>query len=178
VSVSSDDLDFGNVCICNETNGRTLGFWSNKNGQAILNGTGGAWLALLNPQALRNASGADVSFGNYAAFRNWLLNATAVNMAYMLSAQLAASELNVAYNGLSSSHLLVLPADLAECWGSPTATLAQVHAAALTSLATYGFTPDGHPQRHYQECLKNILDKSNNNLLPYIHNGQCNVVYP
>ena len=178
VSTNATNLDFGNVCICNETNGRTLGFWSNRNGKAILDGTAGAWLALLNPQPLRDASGADVSFGNYAAFRTWLLNGTAVNMAYMLSVQLAASELNVAYNGLADDHELILPAHLADCYGQPTANLADVHAAALDSLALYGYTPDGHAQREYQECLKDILDMSNNNLLPYIHGGPCEVVYP
>jgi hypothetical protein len=46
-----------------------------------------------------NANGTAQTFNNnYSAFRTWLLGVSPrPNMAYMLSAQLAASELDVAY---------------------------------------------------------------------------------
>src|SRR6266480_1881080 len=53
---------------------------------------------VLNGLCLRNACGSVQTFtGNYADFRKWLLGATATNMAYMLSAQLATLELDVKY---------------------------------------------------------------------------------
>lgn len=84
-------VKFGNVCL-GAGGGRTLGFWSNKNGQALF---GVDDLALMVNLNLRNANGSDFNPGNYTAFRTWLLGAKATNMAYMLSAQLSAMELNV-----------------------------------------------------------------------------------
>ena len=50
-------------------------------------------LALLAGLNLRNANGTDFNPTTYAAFRTWILAATATNMAYMLSAQLSAMDL-------------------------------------------------------------------------------------
>jgi hypothetical protein len=59
---------------------------------------------------MRNANGSQHVFSNsYSAFRTWLLGATATNMAYMLSAQLASTSLSVAYNGLSDGQVVVVP---------------------------------------------------------------------
>jgi hypothetical protein len=44
------------------------------------------------------------------------------------------------------------------------------------SLALYGFTPAGHPQRPYQECLKNALDDANNNK-NFVQLAPCDVNY-
>lgn len=180
----ADDLDFGNVCVCQPTNGRTLGFWSNRNGQDILRANDPAWRTLLNGLSLRRANGTDydvpaTSFSNaYGNFRTWLLNGTAVNMAYMLSVQLAASSLNVAYNGLDASDILWLTPSMAACYGSTTVTLGQVQADAQAALAADGLTLDGDPNRADQECLKNILDASNNNSLLVIEGEPCDVIYP
>jgi len=180
----ADNLDFGNVCVCQPTNGRTLGFWSNRNGQDILRANDPAWRTLLNSLSLRRANGTDydvpaTSFSNaYGNFRTWLLNGTAVNMAYMLSVQLAASSLNVAYNGLDASDILWLTPSMAACYGSTTVTLGQVQADAQAALAADGLTLDGDPNRAHQECLKNILDASNNNSLLVIEGEPCDVIYP
>jgi len=110
--------DFGNVCTAKPANGLTLGFWSNKNGQQKLQANDPAWRTLLNGLNLRNANGTPYtvpggSFSSaYSNFRTWLLNATAVNMAYMLSAQLAANELDSAYNNLNPATAIVVPACL------------------------------------------------------------------
>jgi hypothetical protein len=79
-------VKFGNVCI-GAGGGLTLGFWSNKNGAALIGAEDLAMLVSLN---LRNANGSNFNPANYASFRTWLLGANATNMANMLSAQLAA----------------------------------------------------------------------------------------
>ena len=149
-------LEFGNVCV-GAGGGHTLGFWSNKNGQATMNdgGTDGPELQMLRAAGLRNADGSNFDPSNYAAFRTWLLNASAVNMAYMLSAQYAAMLLNVEAAFVSPSALV---------WdGSSFATIASLLAAAETRLVANGFTPAGNANRSAQEQVKNTLDAANNN---------------
>ncbi len=182
--------DFGNVCVCTPSGGFTLGFWSNKNGQDILKANDSlitGWRPFLNGLNLRNASGAnyDVPLGSfstsYTNFRNWLLNATAVNMAYMLSAQLAANTLDTKYKGLSAGTVVLLTdwPGLAACYGSNVATIGTVQTQANDTLGVDGYTPDGDPLRGHQECLKNILDAINNNRLRFVEPaGDCDVVYP
>jgi hypothetical protein len=143
---------FGNYCT-KPSNGRTLGFWSNKNGQALV---GSDDLALLVSLNLRTANGSDFNPANYAALRSWLLNGNAINMAYMLSVQLAAMELNV-NNGFVNGGAYYVPAGM---------TINQLMAAANTSLGLYPVTIDGNDpfgQRSTQEQLKNWLDQLNNN---------------
>jgi hypothetical protein len=139
---------FGNYCT-KPSYGKTLGFWSNKNGQALVGSTDLAALVALN---LRNANGTAFDPANYAALRTWLLNGTATNMAYMLSVQLAAMKLNV-FNNIVNGGGYYVPASM---------TINDLIAAANTSLGTYGSTPAGHAQRAYQEQLKNWLDQLNN----------------
>lgn len=157
-------VEFGNVCL-GAGGGLTLGFWSNKNGKATMNdgGTLCPELTLLNNLCLRDASGTDLDFGcDYNAFRNFLLNATAVNMANMLSAQLAAMELNVEAGFVSGASLIYAPGTTsANAQGF--ATISAVLAEAEAELCAHGFTPDGSPDRAHQEALKNALDKANNN---------------
>ena len=160
--------DFGNVCL-GAGNGKTLGFWSNKNGQALITTGNGSNLkasvqTLLNNLNLRKADGSDfVSNGSYSQFRNWLLSATATNMAYMLSAQLAATELNVNYGSVNGSAMVYAP----DANGANAAGFISVNdlmAEANTELGAHGLTLDGSPDRAYQQDLKNALDESNNNL--------------
>ncbi|HKQ49945.1 MAG TPA: hypothetical protein VJZ71_17860 [Phycisphaerae bacterium] len=178
-------LPFGNVCICAPSTGRTLGFWSNKNGKNILSSKDSAWRDLLNALCLRNASGADYDVPGgmfadaYTNFRTWLLDANAVNMACMLSAQLTATKLDIAYMGMNAGDNVLLPDDLADCYGAPMANIGAVVAAADAALCADGLTPSGdEPSRSTQECLKDILDGVNNNGLPVISGEPCDVVYP
>lgn len=170
--------DFGNVKL-GTTGGKTLGFWSNKNGQAIFNGYANA-LPGLTALNLRNASGGNFDPGNYAAFRTWILNATATNMSYMLSAQFAASWLNV--NALGISADMMIHVDTLAQWSgntqgvalatnlgslvSPTGfvRLGDVMTVANTLLGTNGSILAGNPLRTYAEALKVVLDGFNNNL--------------
>jgi len=140
---------FGNYCT-KPSKGKTLGFWSNKNGQALVGADDLALLASLN---LRNADGSNFDPTTYAQLRAWLLAGTATNMAYMLSVQLAAMELNV-HNGIVNGSAYYVPAGL---------TINQLMAAANTTLGADGYTPSGDPLRSYQEQLKNWLDQLNNN---------------
>ena len=141
-------VKFGNYCTV-PSNGRTLGFWSNRNGQALIDAGDLETLVALN---LRNANGTDFNPANNAAFRTWLLNGTATNMAYMLSVQMAAMKLNVD-NGFVNGGGTYVPAGM---------TVNQLIAAANASLGSDGLTLAGHPQRAYQEQLKDWLDELNN----------------
>lgn len=150
---------FGNVCL-GAGGGLTLGFWSNKNGQALF---GNDDLALMVSLNLRNANGTDFNPTGYSAFRTWLLNATATNMAYMLSAQLAAMQLNVFNGKVSGSSLVYAPGCGNTGVNNNYISINDLIAAANAAIGADGNTPSGDPNRAYQECLKNALDNGNNN---------------
>lgn len=139
---------FGNYCTV-PSNGRTLGFWSNKNGQALVDGGDLSLLVALN---LRNASGGNFDPANYAALRTWLLKGEATNMAYMLSVQMAAMQLNV-QNAFVNGDGYYVPAGM---------TVNELLTAANDSLLLHGYTPAGNDWRDDQEQLKNWLDELNN----------------
>jgi len=160
---TASGLNFGNVCEVNNGNGLTLGFWSNKNGEKILQAKDPEWRELLNKSNLRQANGNlfTIPGGKFAdaykAFRTWILNATATNMSYMLSAPLAATQLDIAYNKLNGSDLVLDPKGN---WVS----INQVIADAIAFLATHGNTTAAGPDRELAEAYKNIFDHLNNNI--------------
>jgi hypothetical protein len=143
-----ETVSFGNYCL-KPSGGLTLGFWSNKNGQKLF---GADDLALMVSLNLRKANGADFDPCGYSQFRTWLLSATATNMAYMLSAQLAAMELNV-FNGGVDGGAFYIP------YGG---TINDLMTAANNALGVDGYTLAGNPNRDTQEFLKNCLDALNN----------------
>ena len=152
-------VEFGNVCL-GAGGGHTLGFWSNKNGQALI---GSDDLALLVSLNLRNANGTSFDPTTKSGYRTWLLSANATNMAYMLSAQLSAMELNV-LNGLVSGGALVYAPGTTTANGAGFATVNAQMSEANAALGADGYTPSGDSNRSYQEALKNALDNANNNL--------------
>jgi hypothetical protein len=153
-------VEFGNVCV-GAGGGLTLGFWSNKNGQKLFEV--GTDLTLMKELNLRDGAGNNFDPKNYSAFRTWLLSATATNMSYMLSAQLAAMELNVLNGQVKGSSLIYAPGtNSANKLGF--ATVSAVMAEANTALGLNGLVLSGNPLRPYQEALKNALDNANNNL--------------
>jgi hypothetical protein len=154
----SATAEFGNLCL-GAGGGLTLGFWSNNNGKALF---GSDDLALMVSLNLRNASGANFDPASYSAYRTWSLNATATNMAYMLSAQLAAMELNV-FNGKVNGNALIYAPGTTSANFIGFATVNAVMAEANAELGLHGLVKDGSPYRAYQEALKNALDKANNN---------------
>ncbi len=155
----NETVEFGNLCFAPD-GGKTLGFWSNKNGQALI---GPADLTILVALNLRNAAGAHFDPANNIAFRTWLLGAKAANMAYMLSAQLAAMELNV-FNGLVNPNALIYAPGTMSANALGFATVGAVMAEANNELGLHGLTLGGSPYRTYQGALKNALDNANNNL--------------
>ena len=146
-------LAFGNYCT-KPSGGRTPGFWSNRNGLDTLmdGGTLTPEFTLLSTLHLRDAAGADFDPVTYPQFRTWLLGSTATNMAYKLSSHLAAMRLNVEA-GFVNGNRVYAP------FGG---TINQLMALADNSLASNPLTPTGHPERAYQEQLKNYLDALNN----------------
>lgn len=183
---TADGVNFGNVYVTPATGGFTLGYWSNKNGQAVLSGKDPAWRNLLNALCLVKANGSafDVSLGSfsssYTGFRTWLLNANAVNMAYMLSAQLTATVLDTNYKGLNSNTIVYLPISKAACFGSGSqfVKIGDVISTASALLCSDGYTPSGDPNRAAQGCVKDILDGINNNLFPFLSPTPGPIDYP
>ena len=125
---------------------------------------------------LRSANGTNFDPAGYAQFRSWLLNATATNMAYMLSAQLAAMELNV-HNGFVSGNALIYAPGTTSANSLGFATVNALMAEANTELGLHGLTLSGSPYRSYQEALKNALDKANNNFT-FVQPTPCSFSFP
>ncbi len=154
-------VEFGNVCT-GAGGGHTLGFWSNRNGQALFGSDDLAAMVALN---LRNANGTAFDPASYAAFRTWILNATATNMAYMLSAQLAAMKLNVLNGFVDGNAMIYAPGtNSANALGFATVDAVMAEANALLGSADPLLILSGNPDRPRAEALKNALDKGNNNL--------------
>ena len=160
--------DNWSVTLCGPiTNGFTLGYWSNKNGQAVLCANDPGWRNLLNGLNLVNKngsafnvtlSGACNNNGAYGSFRTWLLGGDSTNMSYMLSVQMAATALNVAYKGMDGDACIAHPVS-----GDPTSISALI-AEADTFLATNTNTTASGPARTLAEKYKNAFDQLNNNL--------------
>jgi hypothetical protein len=172
VTLSTDevveDVDFGNVCV-GAGGGHTLGYWSNKNGQARITQAMRDALTALN---LRNADGTNFVASSNGAIRTWLLSATATNMAYMLSAQLAATTLSIMAGDVSASSLVYAPL----VPGSNSAgfiTIGALATASNNALADpNGYTVGASAIRTQQEILKNALDAANNNSI-FVQAGPC-----
>ncbi len=164
----TENVTFGNVCI-GGGGGLTLGYWSNKNGQKIETDSDFAALTALN---LVTGQGTAQDFmgtlaQNKTTLKNFLLGATATNMANMLSAQLAAMELNVLHGFVNRSALVYAPA-LSACGTAGLSSLGFISindlmTAANQSLFDHPLTKAGSPDRACQEALKNALDDANNN---------------
>lgn len=182
VGPDSKGNDFGNVCLAGG-NGRTLGFWSNKNGQSLVKAYAIAGLTALN---LRNANGSDFDPKDAAALSKWLLAATATNMANMLSAQMAAMWLNVNVGGPdgavpASSQLYAGMAPL-NCTVNGLKANGFINVndlinAANASLLASPNTVASGPVRSCQEFMKNALDNGNNNRNFVGAPTQCEVMY-
>lgn len=167
VTLAADDakdIMFGNVCL-GAGGGLTLGFWSNRNGQALIDSGDILMLVTLN---LVNATGSPFGPTTAANVKSWLLSANATNMAYMLSAQLATMELNVANGFVSSAALVYAPCLIGTATPGANSlgfiSITDLMAAANTSLGANPLTVSAGPVRTYQECLKTALDRANNNL--------------
>jgi hypothetical protein len=161
--------NFGNLCT-GAGGGLTLGFWSNKNGQALESAADFTALTALN---LVKANGTPADFTgslsqNKSALNTFLLSATATNMANMLSAQLAAMYLNVAHGFVQGGATLFVGNQPAGCTipvVNGEITVSALIADANTELGAAGgnLTVAAGQQRTCEEFKKTALDNANNN---------------
>jgi hypothetical protein len=165
VSGGTTTISFGNVCL-GPGGGLTLGFWSNKNGQALITSTD--LQHLRDDFCLRNADGSEFNPTTAAQVKSFLLGATATNMANMLSAQLTAMYLNTAHGFVNGGAAVFAGSNPAGCTVPVNVngfiTVNALMADAATELCANGFVLSGNPERACQEFKKTTLDKANNNL--------------
>lgn len=158
-------ISFGNVCL-GPGGGLTLGFWSNKNGQALITSTD--LQHLRDDFCLRNADGSEFNPTTNAQVKSFLLGATATNMSNMLSAQLIAMYLNVAHGFVNGNALVLGGSNPSGCSVPVNAngfiTVNALMADAAAELCTSGVVLSGNPERACEEFKKTTLDKANNNL--------------
>ena len=103
-----------------------------------------------------------------------------MNMANMLSAQLAAMKLNVLHGFVNGSALVYAPA-LSACGTAGLSSLGFISindlmTAANQSLFDHPNTPAGNPDRACQETLKNALDDANNNK-NFVQSSPCTFTF-
>jgi hypothetical protein len=141
---------------------------------------------------LRTATGANAVFTNAASVKSFLLNATATNMANMLSTQLAATLLDLCEGIFGTSTLIYVDGVLATRGGNSQGTnratnldndgdtdnadavgnvnqyrfasIAALIATADAELALHGTASSIDAWRAYQETLKIAFDDMNNKL--------------
>jgi hypothetical protein len=205
-----DDLDFGNLCFGPASGGKTKGWWTNKNGEnEMKNGVipttvnPAAYPVAVSPADSNGMSG-DLYFLRrlnlfgevlvrkqpvtqpfdptaYNDFKAWLSTANAYNMSFMLSAQLAATSLNVRHKYFSDSQI-VDAGNVCDSTGYCLGliSIGNVRFLADQSLGSAGgnTTISGNSHRESQELMKNFLDAVNNNWLPFAQSSACAVVYP
>jgi hypothetical protein len=170
-----DQIKFGNVCIgAGTTSSGTFapGYWTNKNGQSLIIAS---YLCELNNLCLRDASGNNFDpVANCPAptnqqvnagktnLKDWLTNATAINMSYMLSAQLAAMKLNV-LKGIVDGAKLVYAPGTSSANAAGFATVNAIMTEANTMLCANAIINASSSLRNRAEAVKNALENANNN---------------
>src|SRR5207249_3043530 len=141
-----------------------VSFWATRDGQVLITTDD---LAFMSSLYLRNGSGADFNPATNKALSNWLLRATTTNMAYMLSTQLAAMELNVRHSYVNGSALVYAPGLLLYGTAGLNSTgfisINDLMAAAAAEVQAHALTTSGSPDRAGQEALKDALEDANNN---------------
>jgi hypothetical protein len=178
---TASDILFGNVCT-GSGNGRTLGFWSNKNGGAVLSAGSNAILNAVLALYLRKANGAFLGSVNLSTYQKYLLDANATNMAYMLSAQLAAMKANTLKTpAVPLSALIYAPGtNSANAFGF--ATVGDIITEANTLLYAGGAANlvilSGNPLRARAEALKSALDAANQDVSKtYVQPTPCTFTF-
>ena len=160
---TSMDNDFGNLCLEQGQGGRTIGYWANAGNSLITDDD----ITYLNSLSLYPTSSWGPPFSSRSDIRNYLLNANAKNMWWMLSAQLIAAILNVRHGYLDGSTLVCV--DPPAC--TTFMTIDDIINGAIGALGS-------NVPRATQEYWKNLLDKLNNNQLPFVSPEPCPVIYP
>lgn len=165
-AISHYQVEFGNVCL-GTGGGMTMAFWASAKGQALIDS---ADLTLLDGLNLVNANGTSFQPTSSAQLKTWLLAATNTNMAYMLSAELAAMELNVQHGYVNGTALVLAGTAPGVCSVSGLSatgfiTINNLMAEVTAQLAAAGgnLTLVGNPKRVCQAFTENALNVTNNN---------------
>jgi len=172
-------VEFGNFCVATTGRALTLGAYSGGNTtyQNFVNAKAAAMIvALPNLFDLAGVNKAP-TLTTYNKIRTYFLGASATNMAYMLSVQMATMWLNTQWNpSIIGTGLLYAPslAPYAGVGGplegklnaNNVISVFDVIDAAKADLALPGhnLTVASGAVRNYQEALKTVLDRGNNNL--------------
>jgi hypothetical protein len=187
--IDPTQVSFGNVCIGAGTSSPgsfALGYWSNKNGLSMITGS---YLCQLNALCLRTAAGGNfdpvtgcpaptnsqVNSGK-TSLKNWLQDATATNMAYMLSAHLAAMKLNVLKGYVDANKLIYAPGTTSANTAG-FATINTVMTEANDLLCANGVIDVTHSLRADAEAVKNALEKANINQ-NFVQSQPCILLRP
>lgn len=170
--------DFGNVCL-GPGGGHTKGYWGNKNGYNTMNEIIGMATALSALTDLNLVDGSGTAFdpASYDALDSWLQAANATNMAYMLSAQLAAMKLNVMATFVDPDALVYAPGVPGEN-AAGFISISDLMTAANDELGAHPSTPEGDPNRDLQETIKDALDDANNDLIFVCPEPCLPIIYP
>ena len=161
VSAAAGDLTtvrLGNVCVGKVGAPEGTGFWTNKNGQALVETDDLTLLAGLN---LRNPDGSDFNPANSSALANWL-KLSSSNMAYNLSVQLAVMALNV-QNGKVNGNTPLSAAGATSANAAGFATVNALKAEANTEVGAHPLTTAAGTIRTYQTALRDVLQGGNEN---------------
>jgi len=163
---------FGNVCL-GDGGALGKGFWGNKNGKALF---GADDLALMVSLNLRSGDGSPFNPTSYSAFEGWLKSVTTTNMAYFLSAQLAAMELNVLNGKVDGGRLIYAPGTTSAN-AAGFATVSAVMSEANGELGLHGLTKSGSAFRAYQSALADVLSNANEKAT-FVQASPCSYSFP
>jgi hypothetical protein len=170
------NIGFGMVCV-GAANAKGVGFWMSKNGTTAFNSLWSPeyFLYSLNWSYLRNADGSQFVPASYDELKVWMNRGTATNIAYSLSVQLAAYQLNLE-SGMVGYDRIVHTPGIGYDWYNPNFMPAYYLVWKATEmLAYYPVVTGGSPQRTEMENLKNILERANSNL-SWVQQQPCNSV--
>jgi hypothetical protein len=159
----TENVTFGNVCL-GEGGANETAYWVSRDSWPLI---APGDLTFLSSLYLRNANGTDFNPATTKALSNWLAKATNTNMAYPLSAQLAAMELNVRHASVSGSAMVYAPALLpystAGLNSAGFISINDLMTAAAAEIQAHSLTTSGSPDRAVQQALRDSLEDANNN---------------
>jgi len=158
---STSYLNFGNVC-SPTPGGHTLGFWSNKNGQALITAGDLSALSAFNLIQPKSSAPYYQAFDptTKAALATWLLSGTATNMSYMLGVQMTATYLGLQHGFTTNVNVDNAPAILAGY--APPRNVTQEIAYANALLGAYPYTVASGSVRTELGRVKSLFDTINN----------------
>jgi hypothetical protein len=177
-------LLFGAACVRKSTGGMSLPDFLTGVGKALLENNDPAWRQLLEAADLVTAAGDPLDlpdgsfFAAFSTYTTFIAAAGSTNEAHLLSREVATALLAAEYAGLDTGPQRVLRPSGASCYGSYTASPAEMLAQAQLLIAADGFTPPGDPNGDAQRCVRHALASVNTNASPTLNGHCCDAVYP